>query len=749
MESNLPIHLTSFVGRKQDLSEVARLLNEGRLVTLVGPAGCGKTRLAIEVARPRARAPADGAWFVDLAPLSDATLLAPTVAGAMGFAAATPDLDRLSGHLSDREAIVLLDNAEHLVADVAAAAEALVRGCPRLRLLVTSREPLGVEGEWIYRLGSLLEEDAIRLFVDRARHADAWFALTDVNAETVAQICRRLDGIPLALELCAACAGSMAPERILQRLDERFRLLVGGPRTAVARHRTMRAALEWSEALLADDERRLYRRLSVFAGDFDLEAAEAVVTGPDLAVAEVLPLLRRLVERSLVLLLRDDVGERYRLLESLREFGRERLVASGEAEALALAHARYHTELAHTIFARYHTAPVHTLFDNYRSVDLVDPELVDRHLANFRLALEFAADHDSAWLADLAGALAPVWLQMIHADEGRRWMEAGLAYTPTGSEQRYRLLVALGHIASLQGDFASARSWADEALQNRRQSGDERGSVDALLLLTQAMALSGDRASSLDPAREAIELARRLAEPDLVAQGLNHLAMSLMSAGEDAALAEEFALEAVELTRALGSSFQFEFRLDTLACAHLQLGRIEAALTAQREALRRPGLGTFEIVVLLPTMAAILIARGQPRRGVRLAGAIDRHCEQLGLDPAVAWDLNREWLERGLAILGHQAGAVKASGRRLTLEQAKAYALEEGSDDEPGPGVRLSRREIQVAGLVREGLSNRAIAERLFISERTVEGHVASVLNKLGVNTRAQIAAWVAENTPG
>jgi ATP/maltotriose-dependent transcriptional regulator MalT len=438
------------------------------------------------------------------------------------------------------------------------------------------------------------------------------------------------------------------------------------------------------------------------------------------------------------------VGERYRLLETLREFGRERLVASGEAEALALAHARYHTELAHALFARYHT-----FIDNYRTVDLVDPELIDRHLANFRLALEFAADHDSAWLADLAGALAPVWLQMIHADEGRRWMEAGLAYTRTRSEQRYRLLVALGHIASLQGDFASARSWADEALQNRRQSRDERGSVDALLLLAEVMALSGDPASSLDPARGAIELARRLAEPDLVAQGLNHLAMSLMGAGEDAALAEELALEAVELTRAGGSSFQFENRLDTLACAHLQLGRIEAALTAQREALGRPGLGTFEIVILLPTMAAILIARGHTRRGVRLAGAIDRYSEQIGLDLAVAWGLNREWLERGLAILGHHAGAVRASGRRLALEQAQAYALEEGSEDEPGAGVRLSRREVQVAGLVREGLSNRVIAERLFLSERTVEGHVASVLNKLGVNTRAQIAAWVAENTPG
>ncbi|PZR91986.1 MAG: hypothetical protein DLM67_15410 [Candidatus Nephthysia bennettiae] len=740
VESNLPIHLSSFVGRERDLSEVARLLTECRLVTLVGPAGCGKTRLAIEVARARPEGQGEGAWFVDLAPLSDATLIAPTVAAAMGLAAAASDPDHLSRQLADREGIVLVDNAEHIVDEVAIAAEALLRGCPRLRLLVTSREPLGAEGEWTYRVGSLAEQDAIHLFVDRARQANTGFTLTDANAETVAQICRRLDGIPLALELCAACAGSMATERILERLDERFRLLVGGRRTAVARHRTMRAALEWSEALLGKQEQRLFRRLSVFAGEFDMEAAEVVVAGPDLPAADVLPLLRSLVERSLVMLVRDDTGERYRLLESLRELGRERLVASGEADSIALAHARHHTALAHALFDDYQSIGVIA-----RTLDLVTPALVDRNLANFRVALEFTADHDAGSLAELVGALVPVWMQMTHVDEGWRWMQAGLACTLPGSEQRFRLLLPLSYIAYTLGDVATARSWGDEALQNRRQSGDERGSVDALLLLGAVLATGGDYDSSLDHVREAIELARRLDEPHLVAQGLNSLAMSIMIAGGDAAAAEEYAQEAVALTRPSGSSFQLSKLLDTLASAQLRLGKIEAALTAQQEALRW-GRSPFQTVSHLPTMGSILIVRGQPRRGVRLAGAIERYCEQVGLDPIATWDIHRPWLERGLAALGHQAGAVRESGRRLTLEQAKAYALEESSDDEPGAGARLSRREVQVAELVREGLSNRVIAERLFISERTVEGHVASLLNKLGVNSRAQVAAWVAEN---
>jgi predicted ATPase/DNA-binding CsgD family transcriptional regulator len=737
VESNLPIHLTSFVGRKQDLSEVARLLHASRVVTLVGTAGCGKTRLAVEVARTFVQSQADGVWFVDLAQLSDPALIAPSVASAMRLAAAAPDLERLSVHLAGREAILLLDNAEHLVESVATMVETLVASCARIRCLVTSREPLGAEGEWTYRVGSLAEPDAVQLYLDRARQASAGFTLTEPGAETVAQICRRLDGIPLAVELCAACAGSMSTERILDRLSERFRLLVGGRRTAVGRHRTLRAALEWSEALLSDRERQLFRRLSIFAGDFDMEAAEAVGSGPGIPRGDVLQLLRSLVERSLVMLLSDSEDERYRLLESLREFGRERLVAAGEAQAIAAAHARHHTALAHRL--------CEAAFEREESLD---PAQLRAVLPDFRLALEFAMEEDGAWLADLAGALSPVWVDSALVEEGRRWMEAGLAHAPAPSAQRFHLLVGLGYAGLRQADFTTSQAWAEEAVRDRRDSDDGPGTIQALLMLAAVIAIGGDPEGSVPVARGALDLARQLERPSQVAQALNHIAMSLMGTGEHEAEAEQLALESVDLSRRLGSS-SLASRLDTLASAYLRRGKIDAAMAAQREALLQPRLAEYRQAFLLSTTAVILIAGGRPRRGVRLAGAVDRYCDQVGLDHGVAWDINRSWLERGLAALGHQAAAVRVSGRRLSLEQARDYALEEVPDDETGATVRLSRREVEVARLVREGLSNRAIAEHLFISERTVEGHVASLLNKLGVNSRAQVAAWVAENAAG
>jgi ATP/maltotriose-dependent transcriptional regulator MalT len=369
-------------------------------------------------------------------------------------------------------------------------------------------------------------------------------------------------------------------------------------------------------------------------------------------------------------------------------------------------------------------------------------------LPDFRLALEFAMEQDRAWLADLAGALSPVWLDSGRVEEGRRWMEAGVAHAPARSAPRFRLLVGLGYAGLRQGDFTSARAWAEEALQDRRESDGGPGTVQALLLLAAVMAVGGDPESSVPVARDALEVARRLQQPRLVAQALNNVAMSLIGTGKHEAEAEQLAFQSVDLTRKLGSS-SLDARLDTLASAYLRQGKIDAAGAAQREALLRPRLPEHHRAFLLTTMAAILIAGGRPRRGVRLAGAVDRYCDQVGVDHGVAWDINRPWLERGLAALGHQAAAVRASGRRLSLEQARDYALEEAPDDDTSAAVRLSRREVEVAGLVREGLSNRAIAERLFISERTVDGHVASLLNKLAVNSRAQVAAWVAENAVG
>src|SRR5215510_10509550 len=453
METNLPVALTAFVGRKLELAEVGRLLFEDRIVTLCGPGGCGKTRLAVEAARLHLAAHPDGTSFVDLSAVTDPRLIVGAVATASGLGAASvPDLESLVRRLREQAALLVLDNCEHLLGEAASVAEALARGCHRLRVMATSREPLGTEGERVYRVAGLFGPDAVRLFVDRAQHADAAFRLDETSAGTVAAICERLDGLPLALELAAAQASSLAPADMLERLDRRFRLLVGGL-SAVTRHRSIRAAVEWSEALLPDAERILYRRLGVFVGGFHLEAVEAVASGPDLPSEEVAPLLRRLVERSLVQFERDEGHGRYRLLETLREHALERLAQAGEVQAVRDAHARYFAETAWRTFQR--------VFDDDSTVPVM-PKLV-QELGNYRAALEHTLSTGSPIFARLASSMYPVW-QLIRVEEGRGWLETALTDGSPDPTTRYWLLFNLSLLTGPQGDVAAARRYSEEAL---------------------------------------------------------------------------------------------------------------------------------------------------------------------------------------------------------------------------------------------------------------------------------------------
>jgi predicted ATPase len=337
--------MTGFVGRHSELAEVGQLSRGVTVVTICGTGGCGKTRLAVEVAREQLGEHAGGAWFVDLSAVTSPGLVASAIATATGRPAAMTDVGRLVQELSEQSMLLVLDNCEHLVDEVARVVHAIVRDCARLRVLASSREPLGIESEWVYRLAGLTEADSMQLFVERAQRADAGFALDEPTTATVAKICRRLDGLPLALELAAAHAGTMAPADILARLDRPLLLLVGGHST-VPRHRTIQAALAWSEAMLSAAERTLYRRLGLFVGGFDLEAAEAVVSGPDLPRADVVPLLRRLVERSLVQFGRGSDRGRYRLLEPIREHASGRLAEAGEAPAIIDAYVRHYSDVA-------------------------------------------------------------------------------------------------------------------------------------------------------------------------------------------------------------------------------------------------------------------------------------------------------------------------------------------------------------------------------------------------------------------
>ncbi|MGA7354420.1 MAG: helix-turn-helix domain-containing protein, partial [Candidatus Cybelea sp.] len=353
LASNLPLSLASFVGRERELDEIATLVREHRLVTLTGSGGVGKTQTALHVTT--ALSDASAPWFVGLAPIGDPSLVTSAIASALHVPEVPnrPPLETLLEYLKNKTLLLLLDNCEHVVAQAATVADALLTNCPRVRILATSREPLRTDGEQIYRIPSLSSRDSIALFSDRARSVDHRFALTEDNAPAVAELCRRLDGIPLAIELAAARVDSLSIAALVERLEARFRVLAGGERTALPRQQTMRATIDWSYDLLSSPEQRVFERLSIFAGGCTLTSAQAVCAAEDVAAADVFNLASSLVDKSMVVAEFDGIEPRYRLSESFRQYGREKLVDRGEAEIVAHRHALACLELAEQLERAY------------------------------------------------------------------------------------------------------------------------------------------------------------------------------------------------------------------------------------------------------------------------------------------------------------------------------------------------------------------------------------------------------------
>ena len=459
---NLPLQLTSFVGREREMAQVRELLEDNRLLTFTGPGGSGKTRLALVVASGLGRGFEDGVWLVELASLSDPELVPQAVASVLGVreTPGTPLVDSLRIHLGSRGVLLVLDNCEHLVEACASLAEALLHSCPNLRILATSREALGVSGETIFAipplslpdprrlpaLESLPRYEATRLFVERAKAARHGFSLTEGNAMAVAQVCYRLDGIPLAIELAAARIRVLSAEQISSRLDDSFRLLTGGGRSALAHQRTLRTAMDWSHELLSEEEQAMLRRLSVFAGGFTLEAAETVGTGEGIEGDEILDLLASLVDKSLVLV--DQQEEiRYRLLETVRQYGREKLEESGEAERVRRRHANYYLALAE---------------EAERGLSGSDqaPWLarLETEHDNLRAALRWSLGGGEAEPGlGLAAALWSFWYTRGHLSEGRRWLESAVFENGRlRTRTKARALGGAGYIALFQGEYEAA-----------------------------------------------------------------------------------------------------------------------------------------------------------------------------------------------------------------------------------------------------------------------------------------------------
>ncbi len=480
----LPLQLTSFVGRDGQLTQLQELLAQNRVVTLTGAGGVGKTRLAIQVAAAMARDFDDGVWYVDLAPITDPELVPLTVARAFGL----PDqpgrstMDTLTRFIADRQMLVVLDNCEHLLDASAELVVALLRGAAQLTLLATSREAIGVAGEVSWRVPSLSPADeAIELFNDRARHARPDFTLTDDNAATVGEICARLDGVPLAIELAAARVRALSLSEILESLHDRFRLLTGGARTAVRRQQTLRASVDWSHALLTEPERALFRRLAVFLGGFDLEAAQFACGGAKVRRYQVLDQLSLLVDKSLVVA--DDTGgrTRYRLLETVRQYALEKLGESGEADAVRTRHRDHYTAMAAVL-----DAPAGSDYEQRL-------EQAEIEIDNLRAAFGWSRENADVELAlALASSLQPLWQARGRLREGLTWLDAVLADDNAGHLEvaaavRGRALADRAVLASVMG-AADSMDQALQALAIARE-------VDDPALLVRALTACGPIAS--------------------------------------------------------------------------------------------------------------------------------------------------------------------------------------------------------------------------------------------------------------
>jgi predicted ATPase/DNA-binding SARP family transcriptional activator len=691
----LPVQLSSFIGREREVAAVRQWLGTTRLLTLTGAGGSGKTRLALEVATQVAGAYPGGLVWVELAALSDPELLPQQIGAALGIReeGGRSAAGALSDFLRERSLLVVLDNCEHLADACAALAETLLRGAPGLTILATSREALGVPGEraWLVPPLSLPAEDretaleqlagfeAVQLFLQRAQDVLPSFRLTEENAAAVAQICRRLDGIPLAIELAAARVKVLAPEQIAQRLDDAFALLTSGSRTALPRHRTLRAAIDWSHALLSEPERLLMKRLSIFAGGFTLEAAEVVCADERLECREVLDVLARLVDRSLVGMREHAGAARYHLLETMRQYAFARLEEAGEAAGLQRRHAELFLALVEEAEPHLTSPRRHPWIARLRA----------EH-DNLRAALAWSAQAAGETNVRMAGALYWFWFHLGFWSEGSRWLTEALAL-PAARERgaaRANALLAAGTLAFWRGDAATGQRWLEESRDLWGELGDPRRQGHASIYSGMCtLALSRDPARAQPSVDAAIAIFESLDDPWWLSHARNAAGALLLLRQEVAQASEQYRKSAA-LTRELGENLGLGIALHGLAETARRQGDVGRALEALREALvaLRHEHDDMFIARTLETLAFLVLDQDDARGAARFIGAARALREGVGAPViGVLTLLHGESVAAIRARLGEEAfAAALAEGRALTREQAVALALgEPGSGETP------------------------------------------------------------------
>ncbi len=683
---NLPVQLTSFIGREREIAAVKGLLRNTRLLSLTGVGGAGKTRLALQVAEDVLEDYREGVWFSELESLADPELVPHSVASALGVREEPGRgiVETLLDRLRPRHCLVILDNCEHVLRSCAELADELLRGCPDLKILATSREGLGIAGETTHHVlsltipeagdeltpGEMSGYEAVRLFVDRAQAHEPGFEVAESNAAAIAQICRRLDGIPLAIELAAARVRAMPPQQIADRLDDCFRLLTGGSRTALPRQQTLEALIDWSYDLLDERERTMLRRLSVFVGGWALEAAEAVCSGGAIDEPDVLDLLTSLVSKSVALYQTTDHGARYRLLEMIRQYARERLVDSGEATAVRDRHRGFFLQWAEESTDRL-SGPEQAEW----------LERLDAEHDNLRAALEWCQRDQGGVRAELrlARALSRFWCTRGHLSEGRQRMAAALARASgEGPSVRAGGLVSAAWLAKHHGDYSAAQALFEEALTVRRDSDHTRGTAGCLDGLGQVAFAQGDYSAARTLFEESLALCRELGDKGAIAAGLQSLGLVACLQG-DSAGAEASLGESLSIWRDLGNERRVAQCLSDLGLVAFRRGHSPEAQTLQQESLAiRRDLGHTEgMAENLERLAQIRATRADAAGAARLWGAAASLREAIGapLLPVLRDEHTRN-VRAARDVLGDDAfEAAWGEGKAMDAEEAVADAL--------------------------------------------------------------------------